>query len=112
MLVRALAALLRPVARRIVVDGVSMIPTYRPGEYVWAVRRWRSVRVHMVVVTVLPGDQSEEIMKRVERVSGREAWIVGDNTQVSTDSRTFGSVPTRAIRWVVLPQRPALPKPC
>jgi signal peptidase I len=111
MLVRALAALLRPVMRRIVVDGASMIPTYQQGEYVWALRRWRPLRADNVVVVALPGDSSREIMKRVESVTGDTAWLTGDNSYASTDSRSFGSVPTRAIRWVVLPQRPTIPKP-
>ncbi len=109
MLVRALAALLRPIVRRIVVDGVSMIPTYRPGEYVWALRRWRPLRVEMVVVVALPGESSREIMKRVESVTGDTAWLTGDNGDASTDSRSFGAVPSRAIAWVVYPQRPAIP---
>jgi phage repressor protein C with HTH and peptisase S24 domain len=109
MLVRALAALLRPVARRIAVDGVSMIPTYAPGEYVWALRRWRPLRADIVVVVALPRDHSREIMKRVESVTGATAWLTGDNSDASTDSRSFGSVPTRAIKWVVLPQRLAIP---
>jgi signal peptidase I len=109
MLVRALAALLRPIVRRIVVDGVSMIPTYRPGEYVWALRRWRPLRAEMVVVVALPGESSREIMKRVESVTGDTAWLTGDNGDASTDSRSFGAVPSRAIAWVVYPQRPSIP---
>ncbi len=109
MLVRALAALLRPVIRRIVVDGVSMIPTYRPGEYVWALRRWRPLRAEMVVVVDLPGDSSREILKRVTSVTGDTAWLTGDNANASTDSRSFGAVTNRAIKWVVHPQRPAIP---
>jgi signal peptidase I len=109
MLVRALAAALRPVVRRIVVDGVSMIPTYSPGEYVWARRRWRSLRPEMVVIVALPGDTAREIMKRVESVAGETAWLRGDNGDASTDSRSFGAVKKRAIRWVVIPQRPAIP---
>jgi len=109
MLVRALAALLRPVMRRIVVDGVSMIPTYQPGEYVWALRRWRPLRADLVVVVALPRDISREIMKRVESVTGDTAWLTGDNGDASTDSRSFGAVSNRAIAWVVYPQRPAIP---
>jgi signal peptidase I len=109
MLVRGLAALLRPVIRRIVVDGVSMIPTYQPGEYVWALRRWRPLRADIVVVVALPGDISREIMKRVESVTGDTAWLTGDNSNASTDSRSFGAVSNKAITWVVYPQRPTIP---
>ncbi|CAB4870577.1 unannotated protein [freshwater metagenome] len=111
MLVRALAVLLRPVVRRIEVVGVSMIPTYRPGEYVWAVRRWRPLRASVVVIVPLPEDRSREIMKRVETVTDQGVWLVGDNAQASTDSRSFGVVPIGAIRWLAYPQRLAIPNP-
>lgn len=88
-----------------------MSPTLEPGEYLFAVRtRW--VRPGSLVVVEQPNWPGHEVVKRVEagpsdRVGDRilgpdEYWITGDNSDRSTDSRTFGPVRRHAIRGRVI----------
>lgn len=113
------------------VEGLSMIPTLAPGETVW-ISRWARVRPLDVVAALDP--QGRLVVKRVERRvlvddDGRPVplsfaggclptpppgewheawWLVGDNREASTDSRTYGPVPrTRIVGRVVRPRRAA-----
>jgi signal peptidase I len=101
---------------RVAVEGESMAPALRPGDWVVAVRPGR-VRRGLVVVVEDPRTPGFELVKRVaavpgDRVGGGSAatgvtlgpgdyWILGDSPSRSTDSRTFGPVPRSAIRGVV-----------
>lgn len=54
--------------------------------------------------------QVRRIVKRVDHVDFHGAlWLLGDNAEASTDSRTFGAVPREAIigrvRWRYWPLR-------
>lgn len=82
--------------RRVV--GVSMLPSYRPGAIVVGIRRLRP-RIGSVVVAELDG---REIIKRVERVSRRGFYLVGDNANQSTDSRKYGWFAPSLIKGVVI----------
>jgi Signal peptidase, peptidase S26 len=75
-----------------------MVPTYAPGEVLWARRRFRPIRVGDVVVVPAPTGQGEWL-KRVVAVSGDAVTLAGDNPAVSTDSRHVGPVPRRSCRW-------------
>jgi nickel-type superoxide dismutase maturation protease len=87
--------------RRVTVEGSSMVPTFVPGERLTALRRWRRVRPGDVVVVADPRDPTRWLLKRcVERV-GRDLDLRGDNRAASTDSRDFGLVPGRSVRWIV-----------
>lgn len=98
-------------AFRVEVRGSSMSPTLEPGEYLFALRT-RSVRLGSLVVVEHPGWPGREVVKRVEsgpgdRVGDRilgpdEYWAVGDNSDRSTDSRSFGPVRREAIRGRVI----------
>jgi nickel-type superoxide dismutase maturation protease len=96
---------------RVEVEGESMAPTLKPGDYLVAVRS-RTVRPGSLVVVEHPHRRGYEMVKRVgavpgERVDDRdmgptEYWINGDNPDCSTDSRTFGPILADAIRGRVL----------
>jgi len=96
---------------RVEVEGESMAPTLKPGDYMLAVRS-RSIRRGALVVVEHPQRPGYEMIKRVaaipgERVEDRtlgpdEYWVTGDNEEGSTDSRTFGPVPADAIRRRIL----------
>ena len=98
------------------VSGSSMAPALRPGDWIIVDRqayRRRMPRRGDVVLARDPRDPSRELVKRVDRVDLHgDAWLLGDNEAESTDSRTFGSVPTDAIagrvRWRYWPGVPAL----
>jgi nickel-type superoxide dismutase maturation protease len=82
--------------RRVVVDGPSMEPTLRRGDRLVVVRRMR-LRAGDVVAVRDPGHAPRLLVKRVVARSGDEVVVAGDNPALSTDSRTFGPVPRRAV---------------
>jgi phage repressor protein C with HTH and peptisase S24 domain len=81
-----------------VVEGLSMVPTYAPGERV-IVKYGASFEVGDVVLV----DFKDRIdIKRVKQISGDQVFIEGDNTAVSVDSRQYGAVKnTRVIAKVI-----------
>ena len=95
-------AILGVVYRRVAVEGLSMVPTVAPGQRVTVVRRWRPVRAGDVVVVRDPRAPSRLLLKRCVARVGRMVDLRGDNEAVSTDSRDFGLVPGRDVRWLVL----------
>jgi nickel-type superoxide dismutase maturation protease len=98
-------AVVSTVVRRVAVEGASMIPTVAPGERVTVVRRWRRVRAGDVVVVRDPRSPSRLLLKRCVRTVGAMVDLRGDNEAVSTDSRDFGLVPARDVRWLALVPR-------
>jgi signal peptidase I len=88
--------------RRVTVEGLSMAPTYLPGERLTALRRWRRVRQGDVVVVRDPRDCTRWLLKRCVGRAGALLDLRGDNAAASTDSRDFGLVPTRDVAYIVL----------
>ncbi len=93
--------LLSTLLQRITVVGSSMAPTYHDGDRLTAVRRWRPVRVGDVVVVADPRDPTRPLLKRCVAREGRRLDLRGDNAAASTDSRDFGLVEARGVRWLV-----------
>ena len=87
------------------VEGTSMLPTLRPGDFlaVRALRAGEPGRGQLVVVRL--GEL--EIVKRVIAAPGEHAlranelWVEGDNAAASTDSRAAGPITRDAIVGVV-----------
>lgn len=82
-----------------------MVPAYVPGERVTAVRRWRRVRPGDVVVVRDPREQERWILKRCVAREGGRLDLRGDNASASTDSRNFGLVAGREIKWIVVSEK-------
>jgi len=123
------AALLATVAVRrslLRVRGLSMRPTLRAGDLVltcplppvsdpagtgtgdtfaWRVRR-RLVRPGGLVVLSEPGAQEHLIIKRVTATRPHGVDVAGDDPGWSIDSRTFGTVPHRDVRRIVVGRVP------
>jgi len=106
------------------VRGLSMRPTLRQGDLVvtvplppvvatgrlaavtWAVRRLL-VRPDRLVVLSEPGDRTHLIIKRVTAVTRDGVDVIGDDPGWSIDSRTFGTLPHREVRRLVLGRIPS-----
>ena len=87
--------------RRVEVEGLSMAPTYAPGERLTAIRRLRRVRVGDVVIAPDPREPTRLLLKRCVAREGRRLVLRGDNADASTDSRDFGPVDEADVRWVL-----------
>jgi nickel-type superoxide dismutase maturation protease len=88
--------------RRVTVEGMSMAPTYLPGERLTALRRWRRIHVGDVVVVRDPRDPRRWLLKRCVARVGSRLDLRGDNADASTDSRNFGLVSSRNVAYIVL----------
>jgi len=73
-------------------------PLHGPG---WALRR-RLLRPGGLVVLSAPGSRSHLIIKRITAVTPEGIEVIGDDPGWSIDSRTFGTVPHRDVRRLVL----------
>jgi signal peptidase I len=83
-------------ARRVRVVGVSMLPALATGERVLFDRvayRLEGPRVGAIVLARHPARPGVRFIKRVAEQEGLEPdefWLLGDNAEESTDSRTLG----------------------
>lgn len=77
--------------RRIV--GGSMLPALTPGRLVLALR---PKRLNIGDVVILFHDGLEKI-KRIEHLEGERVYVLGDNSEASTDSRQFGFIDRNQI---------------
>jgi len=71
----------------------------------WWLRR-RLVRPGALVVLSEPTDRTHLIIKRATRVTPEGVDVIGDDPGWSIDSRTFGTVPHRDVRRLVLGRVP------
>ncbi len=93
--------------KRYEIDGQSMAPALRPGDFVIVDRQafaLRAPRPGDVVLAHDPRDPARMLVKRIASVNADGGlWLAGDNPDDSTDSREFGPVPAGAIvgqvRW-------------
>jgi nickel-type superoxide dismutase maturation protease len=84
------------IVRRVM--GESMLPTLHPNTIIVAIK-YRRPRVGDIVVAQHKG---RELIKRVSEARQSEMFLLGDNTNGSTDSRHFGRIDQRTIKGVVV----------
>lgn len=81
---------------RVAVDGDSMLPTLRSGD--WLVVRWDVVVAVGDLVVVRRPDRPELLLvKRVARIGADGYLVEGDNPAASDDSRLFGALPATDV---------------
>lgn len=80
------------------VEGLSMAPAYPHGKIVVA-WRWKRPKVGDVVIV---RHHSLELIKRITRLEDDRVYLLGDNSEESTDSRHYGWLPASSILAVVL----------
>ena len=73
------------------IAGDSMLPVLRAGDWV-LVRRTRGIRSGHVVAIRDPRKPERILVKRAIRPVPGGWWVLGDNPDRSTDSRSFGPV--------------------
>lgn len=81
--------------------GPSMEPAVRNGEW-WVVRRTSAVSAGDVVLMRHPERPHLTVVKRLDHRVDGGWWVLGDNPDVSDDSRAFGSVPDDLIEGRLL----------
>lgn len=90
------------------VGGSSMKPTLEPGSLVVALKR--PTKVGDIVIA---RRGNKDIIKRVKRVDGNSHYLIGDNSEESTDSRHYGNIAKSDILgtiMIVLPKAVNPPK--
>lgn len=75
------------------ISGDSMTPLYQPGNLVLAVYPYR-ILVGDIVIFL---HNNIEKIKRVENINENQAYVVGENKNSSTDSRSFGWIDKNLI---------------
>jgi phage repressor protein C with HTH and peptisase S24 domain len=75
-----------------------MEPTYQPGAVVLGLK-WLRPKVGSVVVAEHDG---RELIKRVARVEAQGFYLLGDNSDYSTDSRTYGWFAPKDVKSVII----------
>lgn len=79
--------------------GRSMQPRLHDGQVIVASGWFSALKPHDVVVIRHEGIEK---IKRIDRIEGDHIFIVGDNTEFSTDSRQFGWVDTALVLGKVM----------
>jgi len=87
------------VVRPFRVTGPSMLPALANGQLLLVERvsyYWRAPRPGEVVVFYVPS-RGASLIKRVDYLTDAGVYVLGDNAELSNDSRNFGVVPRRFV---------------
>ncbi|MCL5429915.1 MAG: nickel-type superoxide dismutase maturation protease [Candidatus Marsarchaeota archaeon] len=83
------------------VADISMEPAIRDGDYVFVNRMSKIFRDGEVVVLKHP-KSGMRLIKRIRGIKDNRFFVVGDNTDNSEDSRSFGAVDVSNVIGKVL----------
>lgn len=80
--------------KRFTVFGNSMLPTLKPKQDVLVWCWFLNLKVGDIVVI---HKNNKDMIKRIQKVHGREYYVIGDNAKESTDSKSFGWIKREEI---------------
>jgi nickel-type superoxide dismutase maturation protease len=92
---------------RVRVVGPSMEPVLRNGQICWA--RRGGIKPGRIAVFSEPGRPALIAVKRLMRQGAAGWWVEGENSEASTDSRSFGEVPDSQILGTLIGYRTRIP---
>jgi len=79
------------------VQGDSMLPALKDGDVV-LINPHAEPKTGDIVLARHPFKKSVQIIKRIREISPEGRYfLVGDNAEESTDSRSFGAIPAKDI---------------
>ena len=79
--------------------GKSMLPSFQEGGLLVAFTWFTGLKPRDVVIIRHEG---REKVKRVHKVRGGKLFVLGDNSEFSTDSRDFGWLPLEVVTAKVI----------
>lgn len=84
------------------VENNSMLPTLKSGDQV-VIKKSSKLKNGDIVVAYHPFKKSVEIIKRIKEIDENgNYFLIGDNSEESTDSRTFGAISLKYIKGKVV----------
>ncbi len=87
---------------RLVIKEKSMLPTFKEGESIIALRYLFSKPKVGDVVIFSHTTPPFLFLKRIVKINKNKIWVEGDNKKVSIDSRKFGHVEVKNVIGKVL----------
>lgn len=76
-----------------------MLPSFQEGGILVGLSWFAGIKPHDVVII---SHEGMEKVKRVHKVRDGELYVLGDNSELSTDSRDFGWLPLEAVTAKVI----------
>jgi nickel-type superoxide dismutase maturation protease len=83
------------------IQGVSMLPVFKPNDFVFSLARYKS-RYQVNDVVIVEHPLLGKIIKRIKSLEKNHVRLVGDNLQQSTTTDAIGSLPINLIKGRVV----------
>ena len=78
-----------------------MLPTLKDGDIV-IINSYAELAKNMIVLANHPYKQSVKVIKRISKIDENgNCFLIGDNPNESTDSRTFGVISPKDILGII-----------
>lgn len=89
------------------INGDSMYPTLKEGEYYLAVRLFKPTKLHQGRIYVFKPPYSTEtyVIKRLTGITSLGLFFEGDNRSCSYDSNDYGYIPPEEVKYCVLTKK-------